>query len=103
LPAPAQVDGSRSRHLKEAFAAKDARHQHIGQHYTTSTLAGMRRAAAARSCRQVNGHGRQDLGGFDKMRTDFVQAGVTQFGSGWVGGCQGRQAVVAKTANGETR
>ncbi len=24
-----------------------------------------------------------DLGGFDKMRADFVQAGVTQFGSGW--------------------
>ena len=25
----------------------------------------------------------KDLGGYDKMRTDFVQAGVTQFGSGW--------------------
>ena len=24
-----------------------------------------------------------DLGGYDKMRTDFIQAGVTQFGSGW--------------------
>ena len=34
-----------------------------------------------------------DLGGYDKMRTDFVQAGMTQFGSGW---CwiarEGRQA-----------
>ena len=24
-----------------------------------------------------------ELGGYDKFRTDFVQAGVTQFGSGW--------------------
>ncbi len=24
-----------------------------------------------------------DLGGYDKFRTDFIQAGVTQFGSGW--------------------
>jgi superoxide dismutase, Fe-Mn family len=25
----------------------------------------------------------RDLGGFDKFRADFIQAGVTQFGSGW--------------------
>src|SRR5262245_27197232 len=24
-----------------------------------------------------------DLGGYDKFRTDFIQAGMTQFGSGW--------------------
>src|SRR6516165_6797362 len=24
-----------------------------------------------------------DLGGYDKFRTDFIQAGTTQFGSGW--------------------
>jgi Fe-Mn family superoxide dismutase len=43
-----------------------------------------------------------DLGGYDKMRADFVQAGMTQFGSGW---CwlvvkDGRLAVM-KTPNGE--
>ena len=34
-----------------------------------------------------------DLGGYDKFRADFVQAGMTQFGSGWcwVGAAQ-RQA-----------
>jgi Fe-Mn family superoxide dismutase len=26
---------------------------------------------------------KSDLGGFDKFRADFVQAGLTQFGSGW--------------------
>ncbi|HMB10825.1 superoxide dismutase, partial [Saliniramus sp.] len=25
----------------------------------------------------------EDLGGVDKMKEDFIQAGVTQFGSGW--------------------
>ncbi len=43
-----------------------------------------------------------EFGGYDKLRTDFVQAGVTQFGSGW---CwlvvKGGKLEVAKTPNGE--
>ena len=43
-----------------------------------------------------------DLGGYDKFRTDFVQAGVTQFGSGW---CwlviKDGKLAITKTANGE--
>lgn len=43
-----------------------------------------------------------DLGGYDKMRSDFVQAGMTQFGSGW---CwitvKGGKLSIAKTPNGE--
>jgi len=43
-----------------------------------------------------------DLGGYDKMRNDFIQAGLTQFGSGW---CwivvkDGKLAIM-KTPNGE--
>ena len=43
-----------------------------------------------------------DLGGYDKMRTDFVQAGVTQFGSGWcwIAKKDGKLAIM-KTPNGE--
>ena len=43
-----------------------------------------------------------DLGGFDKMRTDFVQAGLTQFGSGWcwISVKDGKLAI-SKTPNGE--
>jgi Fe-Mn family superoxide dismutase len=41
-------------------------------------------------------------GGYDKMRTDFIQAGVTQFGSGW---CwltvRNGKLEVTKTPNGE--
>lgn len=43
-----------------------------------------------------------DLGGYDKMRADFVQAGLTQFGSGWcwIAVKDGKLAI-SKTPNGE--
>ncbi len=44
-----------------------------------------------------------DLGGYDKFKADFVNAGVTQFGSGWawvVMDANGKLEI-AKTANGE--
>jgi superoxide dismutase, Fe-Mn family len=43
-----------------------------------------------------------DLGGYDKMRADFVQAGLTQFGSGWcwIAVKDGKLAI-QKTPNGE--
>ena len=43
-----------------------------------------------------------DLGGFAKMKEDFAQAGVTQFGSGWcwIAVKDGKLAIT-KTANGE--
>jgi superoxide dismutase, Fe-Mn family len=43
-----------------------------------------------------------DLGGYDKMRADFVQAGLTQFGSGWAWiAVKGGKLVIMKTPNGE--
>ncbi len=43
-----------------------------------------------------------DLGGYDKFRADFIQAGMTQFGSGW---CwlviKNGQLVIMRTPNGE--
>lgn len=43
-----------------------------------------------------------DLGGYDKMRNDFVQAGLTQFGSGWCWiAVKGGKLVIMKTPNGE--
>jgi Fe-Mn family superoxide dismutase len=41
-----------------------------------------------------------DLGGYDKFRTDFVQAGVTQFGSGWAWlSVKDGKLVISKTGN----
>jgi Fe-Mn family superoxide dismutase len=43
-----------------------------------------------------------DLGGYDKMRNDFVQAGMTQFGSGWCWiAVKDGKLSIAKTPNGD--
>lgn len=43
-----------------------------------------------------------DLGGYDQMRADFINAGVTQFGSGWAWlAVKDGKLAVMKTANGE--
>jgi Fe-Mn family superoxide dismutase len=44
----------------------------------------------------------EDLGSYDKMKDEFVQAGVGQFGSGWAWlAVKDGKIVVMKTANGE--
>jgi superoxide dismutase, Fe-Mn family len=44
-----------------------------------------------------------DLGGYDKFRADFVNAGVTQFGSGWAWvAVKDGKLVIAKSPNGES-
>jgi Fe-Mn family superoxide dismutase len=44
-----------------------------------------------------------DLGGYDKFRADFINAGATQFGSGWAWvAVKDGKLVVAKTPNGES-
>jgi Fe-Mn family superoxide dismutase len=43
-----------------------------------------------------------DLGGFDKFRADFINAGTTQFGSGWAWlSLKNGKLEVTKTPNGE--
>lgn len=44
----------------------------------------------------------EDLGGMDKFRADFINAGLTQFGSGWCWlSLKDGKLEVTKTANGE--
>ena len=89
---------------KEAFAAKDQPVvNQIGQHWNHMHFW---------NWMKPNGGGKKlpakleklvtEYGGYDKLRTDFVQAGVTQFGSGW---CwlviKNGKLETAKTPNGE--
>ncbi len=90
---------------KEAFAGKDQPVvNQIGQHWNHTHFW---------QWMKPNGGGKKlpgkletlvtAYGGYDKLRTDFVQAGVTQFGSGWcwlVIDKDGKLAT-AKTPNGE--
>jgi len=44
----------------------------------------------------------KDLGGYDKFRTDFINAGTTQFGSGWAWlAVKDGKVSIMKTPNGE--
>ncbi|HWA19971.1 MAG TPA: superoxide dismutase [Devosia sp.] len=44
-----------------------------------------------------------DIGGFDKFRADFINAGTTQFGSGWAWlSVKNGKLEVSKTPNGES-
>ena len=90
---------------KVAFAEKNAPLiNNVGQHYNHIHFW---------SWMKPNGGGKKipgrlqaaidsDLGGYDKMRTDFIQAGVTQFGSGWcwIAKKDGKLTIM-KTPNGE--
>lgn len=89
---------------KKAFAEKNAGLvNNAGQHYNHLHFwnwmkkggGGKKLPAAVEKL--VTGYG-----GFDKMRADFINAGVTQFGSGWawLAIADGKLAVV-KTPNGE--
>ena len=90
---------------KKAFAEKNAGLiNNVGQHYNHIHFW---------SWMKPNGGGKKipgalqkaidsDLGGYDKMRTDFVQAGLTQFGSGWCWiAVKDGKLVISKTPNGE--
>lgn len=90
---------------KKAFAEKNAGLiNNVGQHYNHIHFW---------QWMKPNGGGKKlpgkigkavdsDLGGYDKFRTDFVQAGVTQFGSGWAWlQVKDGKLSIAKTPNGE--
>ncbi len=89
---------------KEAFAAKDQPViNQIGQHYNhTHFWNWMKKGGGGKSLPSKVEGLVKSYGGYDKMRTDFVQAGVTQFGSGWCWlALKGGKLEVMKTPNGE--
>ena len=90
---------------KSAFTAKDMPVvNNVGQHYNHLHFwQWMKKDGGGKKLpSKVSAHVEKDLGGYDKMRTDFVQAGVTQFGSGWAWlAVKGGKLEIMKTANGE--
>ena len=88
----------------EAFAAKDAPViNNIGQHYNHIHFwSWMKKGGGGKKLPGKLEPLVTAAGGYDKVRNDFIQAGLTQFGSGW---CwltlKGGKLEVTKTANGE--
>ena len=90
---------------KKAFADKTAGLvNNVGQHYNHNHFWNWMKAGGGgaklpgKLAKAVDA----DLGGYDKMRADFVAAGLTQFGSGWcwIAVKDGKLAIM-KTPNGE--
>ena len=90
---------------KAAFTAKDMPVvNNVGQHYNHLHFwQWMKKDGGGKKLPgKVGEHVEKDLGGYDKMRTDFVQAGVSQFGAGWAWlAVKGGKLEIMKTPNGE--
>ena len=89
---------------KEAFAAKDQPVvNQIGQHYNHIHFWNwMKKGGGGKKLPGKIESLVTAYGGYDKMRTDFIQAGVTQFGSGWCWlAIKNGKLEVMKTPNGE--
>jgi Fe-Mn family superoxide dismutase len=90
---------------KKAFAEKNAGLvNNVGQHYNHLHFwnwmkpNGGGKSIPGKLAKAIDA----DLGGYDKMRTDFVQAGMTQFGSGWAWiAVKDGKLAITKTPNGE--
>jgi superoxide dismutase, Fe-Mn family len=89
---------------KMAFDAKDMPVvNNVGQHYNHMHFwKWMKKGGGGKSVPGKLAAHVDSYGGFDKLRTDFVQAGVTQFGSGWAWlAVKNGKLNVMKTPNGE--
>jgi len=71
--------------VKEAYAQKNqGLINNAGQHYNhTHFWNWMKKGGGGNKLPGKLEKLVQEYGGFDKMRADFINAGVTQFGSGW--------------------
>jgi superoxide dismutase, Fe-Mn family len=88
----------------EAFGAKDMPVvNNVGQHYNHIHFwSWMKKGGGGKKLPGKVEALVTAYGGYDKMRTDFINAGVTQFGSGWCWlAVKGGKLEVTKTPNGE--
>lgn len=89
---------------KKAFAEKNqAIINQVGQHYNHTHFWNWMKPNGGGSSMPSKVEALvKDYGGFDKMKADFIQAGVTQFGSGWAWlAVKDGKLQVTKTPNGE--
>ncbi|MGN6100423.1 MAG: superoxide dismutase [Devosia sp.] len=94
--------------VKEAYGKNQGLFNNAGQHYNHVHFWNWMKPNGGGGASAVPGQLlkkiEEDLGGFDKFRADFINAGTTQFGSGWAWLSltpEGRLAVT-KTPNGES-
>jgi Fe-Mn family superoxide dismutase len=90
--------------VKQSYSKNAGLFNNVGQHYNHSHFwKWMKKGGGGKKLPQGLAKAIDaDLGGYDKFRTDFVQAGVTQFGSGWCWlAVRDGRLMMSKTPNGE--
>ena len=90
--------------VKGAFGKNAGLFNNAGQHYNhVHFWPWMKKGGGGSKLpSKIDARIKSDLGGFDKFRTDFVQAGLTQFGSGWCWlASKDGKLMIMKTPNGE--
>jgi superoxide dismutase, Fe-Mn family len=90
--------------VRESFGKNQALFNNAGQHYNHihfwrwMKANGGGKRIPGELMKAIDG----DLGGYDKFRADFIQAGVGQFGSGWCWlAVKDGRLEITKTPNGE--
>jgi len=89
--------------VKGAFGKNPALFNNVAQHYNHFYFWQWMKpngggAIPGELLKKIN----EDLGGLDKFRADFLQAGMTQFGSGWAWlALKDGKLAISKTPNGE--
>ena len=92
--------------VKESFGKNAGLFNNAGQHYNHLHFWNWMAPNGGGGAAKVPGNLlkaiESDLGGYDKMRADFMNAGATQFGSGWCWlAVKDGKLEVMKTPNGE--
>jgi len=92
--------------VKEVFGKDPGLFNNLGQHYNHTHFWNWMKPNGGGGASKVPGDLAKkidsDLGGFDKFRADFINAGTTQFGSGWAWlSLKNGKLEVTKTPNGE--
>ncbi len=89
--------------VKESFGKNQALFNNAGQHYNHIHFwQWMKPNGGGAVPGALQSKIDSDLGGFDKFRTDFIAAGVGQFGSGWAWlSLNNGKLEITKTPNGE--
>lgn len=93
--------------VKESFGKNAGLFNNAGQHYNHLHFWNWMKPNGGGGAAKVPGALLtaidSDLGGFDKLRADFIAAGTTQFGSGWGWlAVKNGKLEVSKTPNGES-
>ena len=90
--------------VKGSFGKNAGLFNNAGQHYNHSLFwKWMKPKGGGKIPGELEKRIVADLGSVEKMKEDFVQAGVTQFGSGWCWlAVKDGKIIVSKTANGES-